>query len=479
MSRLTVNYFYNAALTVSSYAINLILFPYVARVLGVDGLGQTGFVSDCVHYFVIFAVLGIATVGTREIAACGDNMEKRSAVFSSLTSLLMITTGIVLTVYLLSCFFLPRFCQNQELFLIGTAMLLSQSFVIEWFFQGIENFRYITIRALAIKLLYVVAVFLFVKSKGDVVMYFALTALMLLSNTVVNLWCSRRYVRFSFRLASIGKFLKPVLLVGAYAVMVSMYTSFTAIFLGFVADDAEQGAYQAAKKLLYLILGAFTAFTAVMFPRISSLLAEEKHDEYNNKIAHSFELVFAVAIPIVIYVEVFAVDIIRILSGPEFGSAVLPLRIVMPVLLLSAMAQIWIMQVLFPMRKDWVVLTGSVIGAICAICLCLLLIRPYGAVGTAIALLLSEVLANSFGLVYALSKGLLRFPLSLFARSLLYCLPYLVLCLAVYFACPVLWLRLVLSLFLCACWFVINHFVINRNSFIARQGLGLLKHYHF
>ena len=134
MSRLTVNYFYNAALTVSSYAINLILFPYVARVLGVDGLGQTGFVSDCVHYFMSFAVLGITTVGVREIAASGENREKRSEVFSSLMTMLMITTGIVMTGYLLCCFFLPRFIQNRELFLIGTVTLFSMSFAIEWFY---------------------------------------------------------------------------------------------------------------------------------------------------------------------------------------------------------------------------------------------------------------------------------------------------------------------------------------------------------
>ena len=479
MSRLTVNYFYNAALTVSSYAINLILFPYVARVLGVDGLGQTGFVSDCAHYFSIFAILGIATVGVREIAACGNDVEKRSKVFSSLLSLLMITTGIVMAVYILCCFFLPRFLQNQQLFFIGSITLLSTAFIIEWFFQGIENFKYITIRSLIIKLLYTLSVFIFVRSKNDVVLYFALTASMALANTCVNLLYSRHFAHFSFRDVNIRAFLRPVLTLGVYGLMVAMYTYFTGIYLGFVADDAEVGAYQAAKKLLYLILGAFTAFAVVMFPRASALLSKDNLEEYNVKISQSFELVFSTAIPIVIFCEVFASDIIRILSGPEFGAAVMPMRILMPILFLSAMAQIWVMQVLFPMRKDWVVLTGSVIGAICAICLCLLLIRPYGAVGTAIALLLSEVLANSFGLVYALSKGLLRFPLSLFARSLLYCLPYLVLCLAVYFACPVLWLRLVLSLFLCACWFVINHFVINRNSFIARQGLGLLKHYHF
>ena len=478
MSRLTVNYFYNAALTVSSYAINLILFPYVARVLGIDGIGQTGFVSDCVHYFVIFALLGIATVGTREIAACGDSLEKRSAVFSSLMLLLMITTGIVLAAYILACFFLPRFCQNQELFLIGSVMLLSQSFAIEWFFQGVENFRYITIRALAIKIIYVVSVFLLVKSKEDIVLYFALTALMLFANTAVNLFCSRRYVRFSFSQARVGRFLKPVLTIGAYAIMVSMYTYFTAIYLGFVADDAELGAYQAAKKLLYLILGAFTAFTAVMFPRISSLLAEDKHDEYNKKLGQSFELIFATAIPIVIYFEVFAADIIRILSGPEFGSAVLPLRIVMPVLLLSAMAQIWIMQVLIPMRKDWVVLVGSIIGAASGVLLSVVLIRPYGAIGTAWVLLLSEIVGNVFGFTYALAKGMFRFPFKVLGKSLLSAVPYIFICLVVLFAIKNMWGRIALSLVLCGIWFLVCHFVVIKNSFIALQTKSILSRFH-
>ena len=96
MSSISTNYIFNAALTVSSYAINLILFPYVTRVLGAEGIGQAGYVSECVNYFAVFSVLGIATVGTREIAACGQDLEKRSIVFSSLVSILMGTTGIVL-----------------------------------------------------------------------------------------------------------------------------------------------------------------------------------------------------------------------------------------------------------------------------------------------------------------------------------------------------------------------------------------------
>ena len=475
MSRLTVNYFYNAALTVSSYAINLILFPYVARVLGVDGLGQTGFVSDCVHYFMSFAVLGITTVGVREVAACGENREKRSEVFSSLMTMLMITTGIVMTGYLLCCFFLPRFIQNRELFLIGTVTLFSMSFAIEWFYQGIENFKYITIRALLIKLIYASAVFVFVKTQDDIVLYFALTALMLFANTAVNLLYSRNFATFSFHNIHIKEYIRPMLLIGAYGIMVSMYTYFTSMYLGFVADDSQVGAFQAAKKLMYLILGAFTAFTAVMFPRISSLLANDNKEEFNNKIAQSFELIFSTAIPIVIFCDVFAPEIISIMSGPGFGIAVVPMQIVMPVLFICAMAQIWVMQVLFPMKKDWVVLVGSIIGAVCGVILSYLLIRPYGAVGTAITLLLSELFGNIFGLVYALSKGLFRFPVKILGRSLLLSIPYLAICLFVTYIFGQIWMKIVFSLVLCGLWFLFCHFVIIKDSFIARQTLSLIR----
>lgn len=477
MSRLTVNYFYNAALTLSSYVINLILFPYVARVLGLDGIGQTGFVSDCVHYFSLFAVLGIATVGVREIAASGENIKKRSEVFSSLMAILMITTAIVLTVYLSCCFFLPRFMENQELFFIGSVILVSSSFVIEWFYQGIENFRYITLRALLIKVLYAASVFIFVRERDDVILYFALTALMFFANTAVNILYSRQFARFSISLVKIGPYLKPVLTLGVYGIMVAMYTYFTAIYLGFVADDAEVGAYQAAKKLLYLILGAFTAFTAVMFPRASALLAKDNLEEYNTKIAQSFDIVFSTAIPIVILCEVFASDIVRILSGPEFGSAVLPMQIVMPVLLLTAMAQIWVMQVLFPRRKDWVVLLGSIIGAGCGVVCSILLIRPLGAIGTAWALLLSELAGNAFGFFYALSKGLFRFPLRLLGIRVLSSLPYLILCLVVFFTMNNMWVRLATSIVLCGGWFVLCHFLILKDSFIAAQASAIISRF--
>ena len=167
MPRITTNFIYNVALTLSSYLINLALFPYVSRVLGVDMVGKVGFVNETVNYFSLFAVMGVATVGIREIAACGDDREKRSRVFSSLMAIVGVLTFGVTLVYLGSLFVVNRFQADRNLFVIGTGTLLFTSLLIEWFYQGMENFRYITIRSILVKLAYAAAVFLTVRRPED------------------------------------------------------------------------------------------------------------------------------------------------------------------------------------------------------------------------------------------------------------------------------------------------------------------------
>ena len=174
MPRITTNFIYNVALTLSTYLINLVLFPYVSRVLGVDMVGKVGFVNDTIGYFSLFAMMGIATVGIREIAACGEDRERRSKVFSSLMALVGILTAVVMAIYLGSLFVVNRFQADRNLFLIGTGSLLFTSMLIEWFYQGMEDFRYITVRSVLVKLVYAAAVFLTVRRPEDYLLYFLL-----------------------------------------------------------------------------------------------------------------------------------------------------------------------------------------------------------------------------------------------------------------------------------------------------------------
>ena len=121
MPKVTTNFIYNVALTLSTYLINLVLFPYVSRVLGVDMVGKVGFVNETINYFSLFGMMGVTMVGIREIAACGEDRERRSRVFSCLMALVCIFTALVMAVYLVSIFVVNRFQADRTLFIIGNS----------------------------------------------------------------------------------------------------------------------------------------------------------------------------------------------------------------------------------------------------------------------------------------------------------------------------------------------------------------------
>ena len=475
MPRITTNFIYNVALTLSTYLINLVLFPYVSRVLGVDMVGKVGFVNDTIGYFSLFAMMGIATVGIREIAACGEDRERRSKVFSSLMALVGILTAVVMAIYLGSLFVVNRFQADRNLFLIGTGSLLFTSMLIEWFYQGMEDFRYITVRSVLVKLVYAAAVFLTVRRPEDYLRYFLLTVGAVVVNAIINICHSRRFATLSFRNVDLKAYLKPTFSLGLYKIMVSMYTTFNVVYLGFVASNAEVGYYYAAKKLFYILLGLFSAFTAVMLPRMSALVETRQEEEFHRKIGQTFDLVFAVGIPLTLFLVVMAPRIIGLMSGPGYEGAVLPMRIISPVLLLSGMAQIWVIQVLMPLKQDRIILLSSAIGAVTGILINILLVGRLGAVGSAIVLLCSELAGNLLSFIFAVRKGYLQFPLKQAGIFVLGAVPY-ALCFLPGFLIDGHFPALAVVSVLCLLYFFLFNFVIYRKSSVSEYIRSVLSH---
>ena len=475
MPRITTNFIYNVALTLSTYLINLVLFPYVSRVLGVDMVGKVGFVNDTIGYFSLFAMMGIATVGIREIAACGEDRERRSKVFSSLMALVGILTAVVMAIYLGSLFVVNRFQADRNLFLIGTGSLLFTSMLIEWFYQGMEDFRYITVRSVLVKLVYAAAVFLTVRRPEDYLLYFLLTVGAVVVNAIINICHSRRFATLSFRNVDLKTYLKPTFSLGLYKIMVSMYTTFNVVYLGFVASNAEVGYYYAAKKLFYILLGLFSAFTAVMLPRMSALVETRQEEEFHRKIGQTFDLVFAVGIPLTLFLVVMAPRIIGLMSGPGYEGAVLPMRIISPVLLLSGMAQIWVIQVLMPLKQDRIILLSSAIGAVTGILINILLVGRLGAVGSAIVLLCSELAGNLLSFIFAVRKGYLQFPLKQAGIFVLGAVPY-ALCFLPGFLIDGHFPALAVVSVLCLLYFFLFNFVIYRKSSVSEYIRSVLSH---
>lgn len=422
------NFTYYGILTLSSYIMGFIVFPYVSRVLGVDNIGIVGFVDNTVNYFLIFASLGINTVGIRAIAACGNDRDKRSEVFSGLIVWTFFFTLAVSIIYIIVISTVPKLYEHKELYYIGLSKLIFTPFLIEWFFTGIENFKYITIRSILIKILYAVSVFVFVNDADDIVIYFLLTSITVVINSLINILYSRRFIFLRLANLKLKKYIKQILVFGLFQILISMYSTFNIIFLGIVSTNTEVGYYYTALKLYTIITGFYVAFTSVMLPRMSSLLALDNKDGFNEMIIKSLNGLFTFLLPITIGGTILAPQIVMIIFGHGYEGAIVPMQIMMPLLLIAGISQLNALQVLIPMHKDNVLLTITPIVAIIGITANLLLVSKYAAIGSAIVLFISESTGAVIGLIYSIKKKLFIFPYKIFIINILYSIPYVFIC---------------------------------------------------
>lgn len=113
------NFTYSSILTISGYLFPFITFPYISRVLGVSNIGLCNFIDSIINYFIMFSMMGISTVGIREIASKQNNQQLLNQTFSSLFALCSIATTLVLGVLILCIFFVPQFSPHKNLLFIG------------------------------------------------------------------------------------------------------------------------------------------------------------------------------------------------------------------------------------------------------------------------------------------------------------------------------------------------------------------------
>jgi O-antigen/teichoic acid export membrane protein len=345
-------------------------------------------------------MIGIATVGIREISqskGCRASLDKT---FSRLLTINTITTSIVLAVLVASIYLVPKLYENRELMWIGALKLVSTYLLIDWLYKGLEEFKYITNRTILVKCLYVISVFLFIRSAEDTRLYFFMLTMMITANAAINLFHSRKYVTFRFCFDGLKPVFKAVTILGIYGILTSLYTTFNTVFLGFACGDVEVGYYATSHKIFKIILALFTAVTGVMMPRLSSLTAEGRHEEFKSLLKKSFSMLMMIFIPIAAGICVFAPLIIRIIAGPEFEGAIIPLRIIAPLIVIIGIEQIIIIQGLMPLKQDKAILINSIAGAITGITLNILLVPQHGAVGASIAWFASECVVLTSALIF-------------------------------------------------------------------------------
>lgn len=454
-----VNYILNLINTGTQMLFPLITFPYVCRVIEADGIGQINFFQSIISYISLFTCLGIPMYAIREIARDRSDVVQMNRTAMEILLLHSMLTLVGYAIVAILCLTVPQIQVNIPLFLILSLTIFFTAIGCEWFYQGIEDFKYITIRGLIIKTVSVVLLFIFVKSKTDLLYYGCYTVFGVLGGNIFNFFRLRKYIHrenIIFSELHIKRHIKPVLKVFSFSVVTSIYLQLNTVLLGFLKNALAVGYFAAATKVMQMLLTMSGCLGSVMMPRASHLIAENKEAEFNRLIQKSYDFTLAIALPMTIGLIFCAPSLITALCGVKFEHSILPSQIIAPIILMVAISNIFGIQVLFPKGKINIVTLCCGIGAVADLILNLCLIPFFSYIGTSIAYLGAEV-ATTVSMYFIGRKYI---PIIYFKKShLTYALGCIVMALALY-GISLLQLPTLTILLLQGCCGVLAYFII-------------------
>lgn len=454
-----VNYILNLINTGTQMLFPLITFPYVCRVIEADGIGQINFFQSIISYISLFTCLGIPMYAIREIARDRSDVVQMNRTAMEILLLHSMLTLVGYAIVAILCLTVPQIQVNIPLFLILSLTIFFTAIGCEWFYQGIEDFKYITIRGLIIKTVSVGLLFIFVKSKTDLLYYGCYTVFGVLGGNIFNFFRLRKYIHrenIIFSELHIKRHIKPVLKVFSFSVVTSIYLQLNTVLLGFLKNALAVGYFAAATKVMQMLLTMSVCLGSVMMPRASHLIAENKEDEFNRLIQKSYDFTLAIALPMTIGLIFCAPSLITALCGVKFEHSILPSQIIAPIILMVAISNVFGIQVLFPKGKINIVTLCCGIGAVADLILNLCLIPLFSYIGTSIAYLGAEV-ATTVSMYFI---GRRYIPIIYFKKShLTYALGCVVMAFALY-GLSLLQLPTFTILLLQGCCGVLAYFII-------------------
>lgn len=412
------NFLYNVGYQVLIIIVPLILAPYISRVVGPEGVGTYSYTYSIVTLFGLFANLGMAKYGNREISKCGDDREKRTQVFSELLSVKLSCSIIVLAVYL--CFVEISGGEYTTALFIQIFNLLSFMLDISWFFWGMQEFRITTAVCAAFNIISIFFIFSFVKTENDVGIYIFILAFRAFLIQLTPWIFVPRYadVRMSWR-HIMGRHWKSLLLLFFPVFAKYLYSMMDRIMLGNMVGITEVGYYENVQSITLTAVTVLTAAGDVVMPRMT-LLYDRREMKKAGELFHGvFHLVSFLAVGIMFGFIAVADDFIPWFYGDKFESCILLLRMIAPVVLFAGYSDLVRNVFLLPryMDKEYVIALLS--GAAVNFVINYALIGRFGSAGAIVGTVCAEMIVMIIQLWFVRNE--FKMP-RFFRQAIIYCL---------------------------------------------------------
>lgn len=351
MKSLTKNSLVNALYQVLNMIFPLISSIYVARTLLPEGVGRVAYAQNIASYFVTAAALGIPTIGLRAISNARDDREKLNRTFSELIILNAESTLLSVAFYLALVFLNPAFRVDYQLYLASGMVVLFNIVNIDWLYKGYEEYVYIVIRSITVKILSLLLLFVFVKSKDDYVIYALITSFATCGNYLFNVVRASKYATLQFRDLDIRQHIKPVFLFAGTLFFAAIYGKVDTTMLGIMVGEESVAYYSYAHKVLQIGVSFCASVTSAFLPRLAYCYNNDK-EQFNALVTKGIQIISFLSIPAATGLFVLAPEAITLLFGEDFLPAAQTLRIFSVLIIVFAFGNLMCYQMMICSRNE-------------------------------------------------------------------------------------------------------------------------------
>lgn len=391
-SKLKKNLIYQTLYEIISTCIPLITSPYLARVLGAAQQGVFSYTQSIVNYFVLFSHLGIISYGTRTIAGCGADREKRTLVFWNIFAFQFLISIISLIGYGNYLVYICR--ENKFIAIIQGLYILGSLVNINWLFSGCEQFELTVKRNFFIRCISLVAIMTMVKSREDLWIYTVIMAgSTFLSNAVLWKFVNRLVDYNGLRKISkmrIRTHIKPILILFVPVIAGTVFHVMDKTMLGLLSTYEETGFYYNADKVINIPISIIGGISTVMLPRMSALVEMGEKKTSERLFNFSLEGIVLVSSAMAFGIAAVSKEFTPLFFGEGFEACIYLIMMLAPVLIIKSLSQTSRAQYLVPNHYEKIYIQSVFLGAAVNLCVNLMLISRFGAMGAVVGTLIAE-----------------------------------------------------------------------------------------
>ena len=291
------NAVFKSILNIFNIILPIIVTPVITRTFSEN---QFSYITQGETFNTIlmaFAGFGVYQYGLREISRVRDDKVKLSQTFTNLFLISTISTIVVSAVYMISLF---TFYRHDPAFytclILGISVVLNL-FYVEWINEALENYDFIAVKTMIVKVIYSIAVLCAIRNADDFFIYLYLGVGV---NIVNNLWSYfyiKRRIKFDFSNIEVKKYLKPMFLAVILSNTSLLYTQCDRLLIIRFGSDADLAAYGIAQKAMMIINTLMLTIIQVTMPRLANNRGNGNDSNYFSLLNKVMKIYFLLLFP--------------------------------------------------------------------------------------------------------------------------------------------------------------------------------------